>query len=391
MTDPVVSPETRRFHRDIPVCLSYINPALTHRPDGLDATECFNETPTWSQASVPQLRDGGVDVAVFSHGLAQSELFPGLEAVRYMLRSLDAMVDAAERTPGTRILRSATDLDAALAAHEVAILLHLIGLPIDNDFAIFRTYHRVGVRMAHIFSGDPRVGGEPDFSAPEVGLGELGREAIRVMERIGMIVDVAHTNDRTFDDVLATVTRPVVDTHTVCRAITPIGRACTDEQLRAIAATGGVIGVHFAAGFVYPETDPAWVAARREAVIAMRERIAEMERDYADNPYEFLCHRWDPEEWPRSLGGAIDDGIPVPNAPLDALLRQIDHMVEVAGIDHVGIGPDYFNAANVVGLETAASMPLLTQALLDHGYHRDEVAAIMGRNWVDFLRRNLPA
>lgn len=380
--------DIRRFHNRIPVALGYVNPSITHRPDGrIEAHEFFTKATAHSQATIPQLRKGGVNLVVFSHGPMDLKLLPGLTMVEYMLRCFDAQVTETERSPHCILIRSGEDVARTVREDKTGVILHFEDIPINGDMAMLRTYYRLGARVAHIFHQDESVGGNTDFSSPRVGLKKFGREVIREMEDMGMILDLAHSNDRTFADVMKITRKPVIDSHTVCRSLADYARACTDDQLRAVAATGGVIGVHF--GFSGAQPDPAWIAARQGALRQMNRRLAVIERKYRSQPYKYLYHRWNPQAWPRSLGGEVEDGVKIWHAPMQALIEQIDHMVETVGIDHVGIGADYFSTCGILGIESADKLANLTAALLKRGYGKADVRKIMGENWVRFYKENL--
>lgn len=221
-----------------------------------------------------------------------------------------------------------------------------------------------------------------------VGLRPLGRAIVREMERIGMLLDLTHANDRCFRDVMRMVTRPVIDSHTCCRSLVDLERNRTDEQLREIARTGGVVGVHFSSKLIRgPRT--ATSLLRERFMKGFRRKLAVMERRYP-NPYEFLKHRYDPLEWPKILGGAVEDGTKIERATVAQVVDQLDRMVEVAGIDHVGVGTDYDNGDGCE-INRADKLPMLTGELLRRGYRTEEVRKILGGNFLRVFRQCLPS
>jgi membrane dipeptidase len=203
------------------------------------------------------------------------------------------------------------------------------------------------------------------------------------MERLGMLVDLAHSNDRTFADAIRFAEKPLIDSHTNCRAIADYGRCCTDDQLRALGKQGGVIGVHF--GFVEKTSRVADAKLMR----GFYRKVRQLERRYKE-PYEFLEHRMDGYEWPLCLGGAVDDGTPIHRAKLSQLGDHIERMGKVAGIDHVCIGSDYSSGAMPEGVETAETLVNLTRELARRGFTANEIKQIWGGNFVRLLRQTLP-
>jgi membrane dipeptidase len=242
--------------------------------------------------------------------------------------------DAAERSNGAFVLVStASELERELAAravkHELVIgVLSLEGLQVlEGKASNLKTLYALGFRMAglaHFF--DNEVAGSAHGIA-KGGLSPLGREVVRKMEEKGIIVDLAHVSPKAVDDVLAMATRPVVVSHGGVAAVCPGPRNWTDDQLRKLAANGGVIGIGF------------WDAA--------------------------IC-----DVTPRGVA------------------RAIKHAVEVAGIDHVGLGSDWDGA--IKAAFDATGMPLVTEALLAEGFTPEQISKVMGENVIRLLLQGLP-
>ncbi|MEO8660758.1 MAG: membrane dipeptidase, partial [Bryobacteraceae bacterium] len=197
------------------------------------------------------------------------------------------------------------------------------------------------------------------------GLTDFGRDVVREMNRMGMIVDISHVSDKTFYDTLEVTTRPVIASHSSCRALTDVPRNMTDDMLRALAKNGGVVGIAFAPGFVNTYDASAEMAeitrmAERESPLAGR----------ALDDYAREEHFRDFGSTPRTVKATLQD-----------VVDHIDHAVKVAGIDHVGIGSDFDGIGSVPkGLEDVAHMPALTTALLKKGYSEADIRKIMGLN-----------
>jgi membrane dipeptidase len=241
---------------------------------------------------------------------------------------------AEEQSGGQLVLvTSAPDLERALTIRAgnrqmVIGILSVEGLQVlEGKVANLRTLYTLGVRMAglaHFYDND--IAGSA-HGAAKSGLTPLGRDVVREMERHGIIVDLAHVSPAAVDDVLSMATRPVVVSHAGVTATCPSPRNWTDDQLRRLAANGGVIGIGY----------------------------------------------WD---------GAVCDATPA------GIARAIRHAVDVAGVDHVGLGSDWDGSTNAVF--DASGLPLLTQALMSQGFSRDEIAKVMGENVIRLLLAGLP-
>lgn len=212
------------------------------------------------------------------------------------------------------------------------------------------------------------------------GLTPFGRDVVREMNRLGMMVDVSHVADETFRHVLETTRAPVIASHSSARALASASRNLTDEQLRAIAANDGVVMVNFYPSFLDDSWRDAWNAtsAERETLYAA-----------AAMPYR---ERGEPVPYavPLSIDRAFYAehlAATLARPSLERIIDHIDHVVKVAGIDHVGLGSDFDGFAILPsGLESAADLPKLTLALLARGYTSDQLYKILGGNLLRVFR-----
>jgi len=193
---------------------------------------------------------------------------------------------------------------------------------------------------------------------------------VREMNRIGMIVDVSHISAKTFYDALAVSTKPVLLSHSSCRAISDVPRNVTDDMLRALAKNGGVIGINFGEGFLSPKDAEALKKAIQSIGYAEPTFTGKALDDYAAKDFE-------KEMIPaKGIFATIDDAV-----------AHIDHAVKIAGIDHVGIGSDYDGITGPPkGLEDISKMTYLAAALLKKGYKDEDVKKIMGGNTLRVIR-----
>lgn len=378
--------EIQKIHRDAVVSLSYVNPWIEYSPHGVSARRYFTESAAWMEASIPMMRRGGVDLVVLSHGNPDPGRLPGAAGFDCLAKCFDAIIQEIERDKNCFLVLSKSDLDRVGRSGKMGILLGITVGPLNYDLAELRNYFRLGVRTVHPFGNDPLVGGYAD-GPKELGLNRFGREVIREMERLGILVDVAHTNDRTYSEVLRYAKRPLINSHTNCRKLADYQRCSTDSQLRAMARQGGVIGVHFGFTDILKPVDQT---AYDKMMKGFARKMASLEKKYRE-PYEYLQHRNDPFEWPICIGGAIDDGTPIHREPISSVGNHIEHMVKVAGINHVCIGTDYSSGSMPEGVETTETLVNLTAEMLRRGFSEQDVKKIWGGNFLRLLRQCLPA
>jgi membrane dipeptidase len=185
------------------------------------------------------------------------------------------------------------------------------------------------------------------------------------MNRIGMMVDISHVSDDTIRDVLEITTRPVIASHSSCRALCDHPRNLPDDLLRAIGQNGGYVGINFYPAFVDQKYLNALRARQKDVLgelnVAKELTPAEMDEKAPDRAFSFG-----------------DDGLPRP--PFDLILDHIDHAVKVAGIDHIGIGSDLDTINTPAGLDDVTDFPKITAGLLKRGYSEEDIRKILGGN-----------
>jgi membrane dipeptidase len=292
-------------------------------------------------------------------------------------RRADAQVEAvralAERHPD--IWTFATTAADIRRAHDEGKLAALLGLEggyaIDEQLERVEHYFERGVRYmtpawTHSLSW---AGSSGDAEGATRGLDDFGREVIREMNRLGMLVDVSHVSDKTFWDMSEASTSPIIATHSNCRALADVPRNLTDDMIRAIAETGGVVCVVFYPGFL----EPGW-KARKDAVEAEVMPLIEEARRSAAGPGSsgrIAADRVREREFAARLA-------PV---PFTRVADHIDHIVRLTGVEHVGCGSDFDGiTATPAGLSSVAELPNLTAELLRRGYTVEDVSKILGGN-----------
>jgi membrane dipeptidase len=302
---------------------------------------------------------------------------PGARYARRTLTLLDAVREQVRRHPTELALcTSPKEILAACAAARFAILLGIEGgHAIENSLALLRLYHALGVRYMTLTwsNSNDWADSSGDIDDPTIphhnGLTPFGREVIVEMNRLGMMVDLSHASDRTFADVLAVTRAPVLVSHSAARALTASHRNLTDDQLRALAANGGVCMVNFYPAFIDEPYRRAWAAQKSVRTAAHKSLAAEYAARHEPVPYH-IANRIDREFAAR-----------IPRPPLSSLIAHFDHIIQVAGIDHVGIGTDFDGiCALPEGINSAADLPKLTAALLARGHSPADLHKILGAN-----------
>jgi len=317
---------------------------------------------------------GGLDAQFFSIWV-EPQLF-GLGGERAIKRADDqiaAVRALAEKHPETwQLAVSAADVRRAAADGKIATLMGLEGgYAIDERLENVDRYYKMGVRyMSPAWSVSTSwAGSSGDEVGASRGLNEFGKNVVREMNRLGMMVDVSHVSDKTFWDIVTTSTKPVVATHSACRAIADVPRNLTDDMIRALAKTGGVVNVIF-----YPEhIEPGWSQKKKQLDAEIAPLVQQASaNEPGDAVHKKLARdRVRTEQYARRL----------PAVTVSRIVDHIDHIVKLVGIDHVGIGSDFDGVqATTSDLATIAELPNLTKELLKRGYSESDVDKVLGGN-----------
>jgi len=275
------------------------------------------------------------------------------------------------RYPETFALaRSADDI---VRIHREGRIACLIGVEgghmLENSLETLREFYDLGARYLTLTHTQTNDWADSATDQPRHGgLAPFGEQVVREMNRLGMLVDISHVSFETMRDVLRISRAPVIASHSGAYAVAAHVRNLPDDVLRLIARNGGVVMVVFFSGYCHPE------AARVLSEMSAARR--ELRARYPDeSEFRQAWQRWRDEH-------------PIPAGDAYTLVDHIDHIVRVAGIDHVGLGSDFDGAGRMPRqLEDVAGYPYLTQALLDRGYNAEQIHKIMGRNLLRVLRQ----
>jgi membrane dipeptidase len=297
---------------------------------------------------------------------------------RHTLDLIDSVYEQAARHPDRMMMAfSVADIERAHREHKLAALLGIEGgHSIENDIHLLRDFYRLGVRYMTLSWSNTNEWADSsgDISNPKVehhnGLTDGGKQIVLEMNRLGMLVDISHVADKTFYDAIATTKAPVIASHSSARALTNHPRNMTDDMLRAVAKNGGVVQVNFYNAFIDENYRRAAEAQAKERDAAVK--AYDDQQKAAGKTVTYLDNDRIEREWAAKI----------PRPPLSSLIDHIDHVAKVAGIDHVGLGSDFdgVSGATPGGIDSAADLPKITQALLDRGYHAEEIRKILGGN-----------
>jgi membrane dipeptidase len=298
---------------------------------------------------------------------------------------IDSVYEQAARHPDRMIMAfSVADIERAHKEHKLAALMGIEGgHSIENDMHLLRDYYRLGVRYMTLSWSNTNEWADSsgDIDDPKIqhhnGLTDFGKQVVLEMNRLGMMIDISHVADKTFWDAIATTKAPVIASHSSARALVDAPRNMTDDMLRAVAKNGGVVQVNFFSGFVDQDYRNAMLAQEKEQAAAIK--------NYGDSlkaqgkPVNYIEVNRIEREWMAKI----------PRPPFKSLIDHIDHIAKVAGVDHVGLGSDFdgVSGATPQGMDSAADLPKITQALLDRGYNADDIRKILGGNLLRVFRQ----
>jgi membrane dipeptidase len=327
--------------------------------------------PVPYRTSLERMKQGGMTAEFFSLYVRPWYVEHG-GAARRTLDMIDSVYRAVERHPNDLTLAtSAADIRRAKKQKKIAALMGIEGgHAIENSLAALREFHRLGVRyMTLTWNNTNDWADAARGEKTHHGLTEFGKDVVREMNRLGMLVDVSHVSDETMSDALDVSTAPIVATHSSARALSDVPRNIPDALLLRIAKNGGVVQVNFYSYFL----DAATVGPQGEA----RDKRLKAQQDSLNEKYKN-----DPERLAEE-GDKLEAANPLPPLPLSKLIDHIDYIVKVAGIDHVGLGADFDGAMDFPeGAQDVSMLPNITYELLKRGYSEKDIRKVLGENFL---------
>ena len=329
----------------------------------------FGERHDTGHIDLPRMKEGGLNGLFFS--IYMSGTVTGPKAVNDALQRIAAVHKLAEDMPDKVMLcTTAADVRQAHKQGKIAALMGMEGgHMINNSLPVLRMYAALGVRyltLTHSVNTDwaDSSGDQPKHN----GLTDFGKDIVRELNKLGVMVDISHVADKTFWDALEVSKAPMIASHSSCRAISGHPRNMTDEMIKALAAKGGVIQINYLDSFI----DPDLFAYSQKTSAVSRELMQKMGGPNREN---FAKVR---EELAKQFG-------PAPKASWERIVEHIDHAVKLVGADHVGLGSDFDGGGMPVGMEDCTKLPKITEALLRKGYKEADIRKILGENTVRLL------
>ena len=334
----------------------------------------------YGQVDIPRMREGGVSGVFFSVYMA-GKRGPTPWAFEQANTIIDLIEAETARHPDDLVLAaSASDVVAAKQQGKIAVLLgieggHMIDSSLEN---LRRLYERGGRYMTLTHARHtPWAGSSGDSPEEDPGLTELGREVVAEMNRLGMMVDVSHVSDKTFSGVMDAAAKPVIASHSSCRALASHPRNMTDEMIRAVAESGGAVHINYYSSFLDDDH-----RERSNQHVELDQRIDLARVELADNPRELAAAEWRINMEKVELVGRL---------PFDRLLDHFEHAAKVAGVEHVGLGSDFDGVSEQLpeGMEDISKIPNLADGLSRRGFSDDDIEKILGGNTMRVMRANV--
>jgi membrane dipeptidase len=337
-------------HNDLPWRLR------SHGDVRFETLDISKRLPT-GQTDIPRMREGGLKAQFWSVYIPSEHKNPA----RTVTEQIDIVHRMAERySQDLEIAYSADDVERIVKAGKIASLIGIEGgVAIENNLAQLRAFARLGARYMTLTHNTTLDWADAATDTPRHGgLSSFGERVVREMNRLGMLVDISHVSPETMADALRVSQAPIIASHSSAFAIAPHPRNVPDDVLRQLPKNGGVVMVNFFSGFIVPEYARKMNAASKE-LRAQHPDAKEFSKAF--------------EAWFKANK--------LPRGTISDVADHIDHIVKVAGIDHVGIGSDFDGiTAWPLGLEDVSTYPRLTDALLQRGYSEADVHKILGAN-----------
>jgi membrane dipeptidase len=337
----------------------------------LDPKFDLGERHTSGSIDIPRMREGGLSAIFFSIWIPSKVTGP--TAVQKALEQIDAVREQVRTHPKDLVL--ATTAEQIRQARKEGKIAALMGVEgghmINSDLDVLRKYAGLGVRyMTLTHSGNDEWADSSTDKAVHNGLTDFGKDVVREMNRLGVMVDISHVSDKTFYDALEVSKAPLLASHSSCRAICDAPRNMTDQMMKDLAAKGGVVQINYHVGFLSQEFRSA-----EKADPKINEAIGlEVNKRCGDTNEGCMLIEGD-----RITREYVAKGV-LPRVDYTKIIEHIDHAVKVAGIDHVGLGSDFDGANMPYGMEDATMLPKITEALLKKGYSAGDVKKILGEN-----------
>jgi membrane dipeptidase len=327
----------------------------------------FTEEHKDGHVDLPRMKRGGLNALFFS--IYMSGTVTGPKAVNDSVERIAAVHRLAEEIPDQLVV--CTTAEQVRRANKQGKIAALMGMEgghmINNSLAVLRMYAALGVRYLTLTHSINTDWADSSSDQPKHnGLTAFGKDVVRELNRLGVMVDISHVSDKTFWDALETSRAPLIASHSSCRALSGHPRNLTDEMIKALARKGGVIQINYLDQYIDNNLYEYWQKARP--------LMNELTSKYPGR--ENAAKRR--EEVAKQFG-------PPPKASWERIIDHIDHAVKLVGPNYVGLGSDFDGAGMPEGMEDVSYLPKITEALLRKGYSEQDIRKILGENTIRLL------
>jgi len=340
---------------------------------GFDLAERHDPLETGSKVDYPRMKEGGLDAIFFAAFVSQDirDDDGNERAKKLVIQMIDSVVSSTEQN-ASLVGLALTPQDAYELEKDGKRAIYLAienGYPIGSDLKNIELFYDKGVRyitLVHSSNNDIADSATDSSGAEHEGLSAFGEEVVKEMNRLGIMVDVSHASDDVFFDAIAVSEAPIIATHSNARSVTEHQRNMSDEMLRLMAENGGVVQMTLLSSYLRDEPpNPERAAALEELRSSMKNVGVMTPEERAER---------------RSAFNEINEKFPTPLATVKHVVDHIDHMVSIAGIDHVGIGCDFDGGGGIDGVFDASEVMNITIELVRRGYSEEDIEKIWGKN-----------
>ncbi|MEN9952837.1 MAG: hypothetical protein RLZZ520_1105 [Bacteroidota bacterium] len=334
-----------------------------------------------THSDLNRMKTGGIDIQVFS--IFCDENYGNGTAYAFANREIDTLYATVQRNPSKMmIVKTPEDLSSAVQSGKLGSMIGVEGgHMIEDRIDYLEALYNRGARYMTLTwnnstswassAADERA--KRNLGRP-YGLTTFGKEIVKKMNALGMIVDISHVGEQTFYDAIATSTKPVIASHSCTYSLCPVPRNMTDDQIKALGKNGGVIHLNFYSGFV-----DSTFKQKNDAFLKKHE--AEKNELLKNNPSDFYANLVLHEKYKDEIDGV--------RPSLSLLIDHLDHIVKLIGVDHVGLGSDFDGInSSPRELNDVTDMPLITQELLKRGYSKKDIHKILGGNFIRVFKAN---
>lgn len=349
---------------------------------GIEKNKSFDmELKGITHSDLNRMKTGGIDIQIFS--IFCDENYGMGTAYAFANREIDTLYATVQRNPSKMmIVKTPEELSSAVKSGKLGSMIGVEGgHMIEDKIEYLEALYNRGARYMTLTwnnstswassAADERA--KNNLGRP-YGLTTFGKEIVKKMNALGMIVDISHVGEQTFYDAIAASTKPVIASHSCTYALCPVPRNMTDDQIKALGKNGGVIHLNFYSGFV----DSSF-KQKNDAFLKKHE--AEKNELLKNNPSDFYANLVLHEKYKDEIDGV--------RPPLSLLIDHLDHIVKLIGVNHVGIGSDFDGInSSPRELNDVTDMPLITEELLKRGYSKKDIYKILGGNFIRVFKAN---